>query len=215
MQKKLLFLMSLVAVIAFTSSVAIARSEKAQGNANNQSAQNDVDEVEENEEAEEVENEDDNDGRAQGRNKNKENRGQANAATHRSTVASFVQSLKEVADREGGIGNQVRIIAQQQNESKEKVAKEIEAVESRGKVKTFLLGTDYKNLGKLRSEMVQVKNQTEQLNRLAGGAENEESRNELRVQAQILKQEQINIQSFIDENENNFSLFGWVARLLQ
>jgi hypothetical protein len=213
MQKKLLFIVSLMAVTIITSSVAIARSEKAQGNANNQNTQNDVNGVEESEEIEEVENEDDNNGKAQG--KNKENKGRANAAEHRSTVATFVQSLKDVADREGGIGSQVRVIAQQQNESKEKVAGGIEAVENRGKVKTFLIGTDYKNLGKLRSEMVKVKNQTGQLNRLAEKAENEESRNELQSQAQVLQQEQINIQNFIDENEDNFSLFGWAVKLFQ
>lgn len=138
--------------------------------------------------------------------------GQANADAHRATVAIFVLSLKDVADEEKGIGNQVREIAQQQNEAKEKVAEEIEAVQKRSKVKTFFLGADHKNLGELRSEMVKAKAQTQQLENLAEKAENSENKAELQAQVQALEQEQIMIQEFITENEDQFSLFGWAFK---
>lgn len=147
--------------------------------------------------------------------KTKENKGQVNAESHRSTVANFVQSLLAVADREGGIGQQVRVIAQQQNDSKEKVVKSINKVEKRNKFKTFLIGTDYKNTGALRSEMVKTRNQIEQLKRLAEKAENEGDKTELQNQIQALEQEQANIDNFITQNEDKFSLFGWAVKLFQ
>jgi len=139
--------------------------------------------------------------------------GQVNAAEHRSTVANFVQSLLQIADREGGIGQQVRVIAQQQNDSDANTTKAIETIQSRSKIKTFLVGTDYKNLGALRSEMVQTRNRLEQLNRLMENVQNEGDKTELQNQIQTLEQEQTRIESFIKVQEGKFSLFGWFVKL--
>jgi len=141
------------------------------------------------------------------------NKGRINSAAHRSAVATFVQSLLAVADREGGIGQQVREIAQQQNDSKENAAEAIDKIEKRSKIKTFLLGTDYKNIGALRSEMVKTRNHIEQLTQLVDKAENEQNKTELQTQIQNLEQEQTDIHSFISQNENKFSLFGWATKL--
>lgn len=143
-----------------------------------------------------------------------DNQGQVNAESHRSAVAIYVQSLLNVADREGGIGEQVRIIAQEQNDSKEKSVEAINKIEKRSKLKTFLIGTDYKNLGALRSEMVKGRNSIEQLKRLVEKAKNEDSKTELNAQIQNLEKEQVLIENFIKENDDQFSLFGWVAKLL-
>ena len=148
-------------------------------------------------------------------NKGKINKDQASAASHRSWVKVFVQNLLSVADREGGIGEQVRVIAQEQNDSKEKVAGEIETVESRSKIKTFFFGTDYKNLGELRSDMVKTANQIERLRRLTEKAENPDNKSRLEAQTQALSREQTKIQKFITDNESRFSLFGWAVKLLQ
>jgi hypothetical protein len=145
----------------------------------------------------------------------KENKGQFNAESHRSAVATFVQSLSAVADREGGIGQEIRTIAQQQNDTKERASDLINAVENRNKVKTFFIGTSYKNLGELRSQMVQTRNRIEQLKRLAEKAENEGDKTELQNQIQALEQEQTNINNFITQNENKFSLFGWAVKLFR
>jgi len=147
---------------------------------------------------------------------NKEdNKGRLNAEIHRSTVANFVQNLLSVADREGGIGEQVRVIAQKQNDSDKTTTGAIGKIEKRSAIKTFLLGTDYKNIGALRSEMVKTRNQIGQLNRLIVDAESEQSKVELQTQIQYLEQEQTNIDSFISQNENKFSLFGWAIKLFQ
>jgi hypothetical protein len=147
--------------------------------------------------------------------KDKASKGQVTAESHRSTVATFVKSLLAVADREGGIGKEVRVIAQQQNDTKEKTAEEIKTVENRSKIKTFFLGSDFKNLGDLRSQMVQTRNQIAQLTRLAEKAENPESKTELQSQILTLSQEQASIDNFITQNEDKFSLFGWAVKLFQ
>lgn len=131
---------------------------------------------------------------------------------HRSTVANFVQTLLNVADREkGGIGEQVKVIAQEQN--KEQTADQIESIQMRNKIKTFLIGTNYKNVGQLRSEMVQARNRIAQLTRLMGQAKNQEDKTALQGQIQTMQQEATDIDAFLKANESKFSLFGWFVKL--
>jgi len=133
---------------------------------------------------------------------------------HRSTVANFVQTLLNVADREkGGIGEQVKVIAQEQEQNKEQTADQIESIQKRNKIKTFLIGTNYKNVGALRSEMVQVRNRVEQLTRLTEQAKNQEDKTSLQEQVQTMQQEATNIDAFLKANESKFSLFGWFVKL--
>jgi len=145
----------------------------------------------------------------------KVDKNKASFSSHQSAVAVFVQNLLSVADRESGIGEEVRIIAREQNESAEKILNEIKAVETRSKIKTFFIGSDYKNLGDLRSDMVKTDNQIEKLKRLAEKAENADNRSILNSQIESFSIEQAKIRTFITDNENRFSLFGWVVKLLQ
>lgn len=134
---------------------------------------------------------------------------------HRSAVANFVMGLENIANRETGIGQQVRTIAQQQNQSASTTMQVMEKVQTRSKVKTFFFGNDYKNLGTLRSEMVQTRNRLDQLNQLIENVQSEEEQVELQNQIQILEQEQVKIENFIEAEENKFSVFGWLVKMLQ
>lgn len=138
---------------------------------------------------------------------------QTNTEQHRSTVANFVKNLLQIADKEGGIGERVRIIAQQQNQSATTTIRAMEKIQTRSKVKTFFFGSDYKNLGALRSETVQTRNRLEELNRLMENVQNEGDKMELQSQIQTLEQEQIKIESFVKTQESKFSLFGWLVKL--
>jgi hypothetical protein len=208
-------ILTIVFVVALASSVsaqetAVAKSDKAQNQSNGQGknlnviATNDATQTTDTTATQEI-----------GKKDNKESKGQFNAELHRSAVATFVQGLLAVADREGGIGQEVKIIAAQQNETKDRASDLINAVENRNKVKTFFIGTSYKNLGELRSQMVQTRNQIDQLKRLADKAENDQDKAELQNQIQVLEQEQTKINNFITQNESKFSLFGWAVKLFR
>ncbi|GEM_PF-3184660 len=92
-------------------------------------------------------------------------------------------------------------------------AQEHQSVETRNKIKMFLIGTDYKNLGALRSELVHTRNRLEQLKRLMEQVENEEDRLQLQNQIQETEREQKRIRDFIKEQEGKFSLFGWLVKI--
>lgn len=139
--------------------------------------------------------------------------GQLNASEHRSAVANFVQALLKTASTTNGtIGEQVRVIAREQNHANTTTAEAIEKIQTRNKIKTFLIGSDYKNLGALRSEMVQTRNRIEQLNRVMA---KKATTTELQLQVQNLEQVQTKIENFIKAQEGKFSLFGWLVKLFK
>ncbi len=142
------------------------------------------------------------------------NGGDTNPDSHRSTVSTFVKNLLEVADREGGIGAEVRIIAKEQSDSQEKVSTALEEIKSKGTVSSFLFGADYKNIGVLRSEMVTTSNQIARLQALVEKTTDVTDKATLEVQIKLLQDEQVKIQAFINLYENNFSLFGWFVKMI-
>lgn len=152
------------------------------------------------------------------------NNGQVEAQEHRSVVANFVQALLRAADREdeieheneiekNKIGEQVRIVAQQQNQAEATTTEAITKIQNRSKIKIFLIGSDYKNLGALRSETVQTRNRIKQLTNLLDKVKNASSTAEITSQIQTLEQEQTKIDNFIKAQEGKFSLFGWLVKL--
>ena len=138
---------------------------------------------------------------------------QINTQQHQNTVTNFVQNLLQIANKENGIGVQVRTIAQEQNQSASTTIEAMERIQKRGQFKTFLIGTDYKNTGALRSEMVQTQNRLEQLNQLMENIQNIEDKIGLQNQVKTLEQEQVKIESFVKDQEGKFSLFGWLVKI--
>lgn len=207
-----LAVVTIFSLVVFAGKSAIAKAEQNQGQNqenHNTSTINGTSDEEENESVTSEENENENED-----NSTSSEKGQLNAEEHRSAVANFVQNLLKVASStEGGIGQQVRVIAQQQNDSEATTTQAIEKVQSRNKIKTFLFGSDYKNLGALRSEIVTTQNRINQLNRLLPNIQNATDTAEIQNQIQTLEQEQTKINNFIQTQESKFSLFGWLLKL--
>lgn len=137
-----------------------------------------------------------------------------NGAEHRSTVGAFMKNLLDVADREKGeVGEEIKAVAKEQDEAKDKVADAIDKIQKRGKIKTFLIGTDYRNMGELRSEMVKTRNQIEKLGRLIERAKSAENKTTLEEQVKTLQGAEQKIEDLLKANESKFSVFGWFVKL--
>jgi uncharacterized protein with beta-barrel porin domain len=137
------------------------------------------------------------------------------AEEHRSSVASFVQNLLDLSDKSTSttIGEQVREVAREQDDSEENVSKAIDAIKKRNKITTFFFGTDYKNVGQLRSEIAKTGNRIEKLSRLLEVIPTSTPSTSTIAEIANLKLEQIKLNTFITQNENVFSLFGWFVKL--
>lgn len=139
--------------------------------------------------------------------------GKLMSESHRSAVATFVKSILAVADREGGIGAEVRAVAQSQNDSASTTAEAIVKVSERSALRTFLIGHDYKNLGVLRSELATTSANIAKLKTLLDGATIPANRVELEAQIKVLETEWAKIEAFVETNESKFSVFGWLTKL--
>ncbi|MBU2110005.1 hypothetical protein KKB71_03615 [Patescibacteria group bacterium] len=134
---------------------------------------------------------------------------------HKSKVSNVVQELKDLAGKDQNIGEEVRVVAQEQEELNERATNAMEKVEARGGFKTFLIGTDYKNIGALRSEVVTTQNHIDRLTKAKERATDDSIKADLDAQIQALEEANTSALNFIQTNESKFSLFGWFVRLFQ
>jgi len=129
-------------------------------------------------------------------------------------AAAVAQALLHTSDRGGAVGKEVRDIAWEQAFSAERLSQAMQEVESRGTFKTILVGSDYKNLGQVRSEIVVVQNTIDRLEQAKAKATDATTVAELSTQIAALKATASSTQAFVDDNEGTFSLFGWLVKLL-
>ena len=132
---------------------------------------------------------------------------------HRNRVSEIVQELNKVADKDNKIGDEVKVVAQEEKDISEKVKEKMDKVEKRGGFKTFLIGSDYKNLGALRSDLVTTKNHIERLNKALERANSSTTQTELEAQIKDLTDTQTKAEAFAKSMEGKFSLFGWLLRM--
>ena len=137
----------------------------------------------------------------------------ASGESHRNAVAVFVKSLLNVANRDAGIGQEVRVIANEQNDSATTTVSAMNTVETRSGLKTLLVGSDYKTLGVIRSEMAKTSNRIDRLNAAIEKTTNPSVKAELEAQVEVLVDAQAKVEDFVEDHETSFSFFGWFTRL--
>jgi hypothetical protein len=153
-----------------------------------------------------------------GKNKNKESAKTENSRKYKENITKVVNKLDQVAKLEEEIGNtetsdEVQKVAETEEENVDNVANAIEAVESRSKWKTLLIGSDYKNLGQLRSNLIHITNSIRKLSANTEEVVEETNQTQLQQQLQALMNERTRIIDVIVANKEHFSLLGWVVKL--
>ncbi len=131
---------------------------------------------------------------------------------HRSFVSSFVHSLLQVADREGGIGAEVRSVAHDEEGSATTTESAMEKVDAKGGVATYFFGSDYKNLGVIRSELETTTKDMARLQALLASTTNATNKATLTAQIQALQTEKTKVDAYVTAHEDTFSLFGWFVK---
>lgn len=132
---------------------------------------------------------------------------------HRSVVADIVHSLTALADRDGGIGEEVRKVAQEQASSSEHISEAMARIEARSALMTFLFGADFRNIGELRSELATTQNHIEQLTKVKSEAVSADVKVGIDTQISALKKANADASAFVEAHADTFSIFGWFAKL--
>lgn len=135
------------------------------------------------------------------------------SSMHSSIVSHVVNELNKIAERDGGIGKELKDVAKEQNELKEKTVEAVKKIENRSGLKTFFMGTDYKNLGMLRSVTVTIDNHINRLMRAKERAINPATVADVEEEILLLQAEKTSLETFIKDNEDKFSIFGWFVKL--
>lgn len=138
--------------------------------------------------------------------------GDITSDSHRSTVSTFVHSLLSVAGRTGGIGQQVRVVAERQNMSASTTVEALAKVEERGSFKTFFFGTDYKSIDAIRNELATTTTVIDELKTLASKMSTSTEKETILKQVDVLEEEHSKLMNYVEEKENAFSLFGWFTK---
>jgi len=141
-----------------------------------------------------------------------QNNEQEMAVQRKSQVADAVQEMLQVAERNGGIGQQVRTIAQAQNQNQEKLETSLQKVQSRSGLAKFFVGPNYGEINSAKKILEQNREQIQQLNQIKNQLINWSDQQQLTEQTQLLEQANLEIENSLNASQKGFSLFGWLFR---
>lgn len=141
-------------------------------------------------------------------------RGQNNAIAEqrRSQVANAVQEMLQVADRSGGIGEQVRVVAQNQNQNQEKFESGLQKIQSRSGFAKFFIGPNYGEINNAQKILEQNREQIMQLDQIKNQLANQGDAQILTQQIQILEQINLQMENSLQNEQKGFSLLGWAFK---
>lgn len=131
----------------------------------------------------------------------------------RSQVANAVHQMLQVADRVGGIGQQVRVIAQSQQENHEEVEAKLEKIKERSGFAKFFIGPKYDEITKAKELIKQDKDKIKNLEDLESVLTNEEDKAKITEQIEVIKKAMTEVENIVGEEQKGFSLFGWLAKI--
>lgn len=137
----------------------------------------------------------------------------ATALQRRSQVANAVQSMLQVADRQGGIGQQVRVIAQNQNQNQQRLENSLDKLQRRDFLAKFFIGPNYGEIKSIQEILAQNREQIIQLNQIMTQLSNQGDKTTLQEQIKVLEQANLEIENSLQNNQKGFSLFGWLFKI--
>ena len=136
----------------------------------------------------------------------------ATAREYMSNVAAAVEQLLVNREEKGGIGQEVREIAQQQKQVQVETRQQLEKIEARQGFLKKLIGPNFKAIRNMRQHLAQNQLRIERLEQL---------KNQLSIQTednvdqiiQALKEQGQALQEQITAEEHTKSIFGWLFKL--
>jgi len=141
-----------------------------------------------------------------------QNRSQ-NALENMSEVAKQVQQLLQLKTT-GGIGQQVRLIAQEQNQAQTQIKNQIKTLDAKGKIARLLSGTNLNAVNSLKIQLEQNQLRITQLEQLQNQLSGQEDVTMVQETIQALVEQNISLQERITKELQTKSLFGWLFMLL-
>ena len=126
-----------------------------------------------------------------------------------SSVLINQKSKEELVEEE--VKEEFQNLTEKINYSMGRIETAVKALENKNRLGTFLIGN---NLGILKFQLVQIKDQAYLLETLNKKTEDGDLKIKIDKQVKLLQEEQERVVNFILERESKFSLFGWFRTML-
>lgn len=127
-------------------------------------------------------------------------------------MASTTEKLSVLSTRLTKLGVDIKASVSAQASSSLVITSAMTKVEARSAFKTFLLGSDYKNLGELVSEAAKTTSRINQIENQISKMASTSDKTALVASLAELKTQAATIEQYVKDNEGKFSLFGWLAK---
>jgi|GEM_PF-1941390 hypothetical protein len=134
-------------------------------------------------------------------------------SNRRSRVAIAVSELLKVADRTGGIGEKIRVIAQNQNEIQEKAENSLSEVKKRSGFTKFFIGPNYKKINEVKAQLEIHKKRIKELKEIKEQVQHMDGEL-IQEQIKIMEGVTTELEESISSEKKGFSLFGWLNRII-
>ena len=135
------------------------------------------------------------------------------AREHMSIVAQKLEQLLSTKEEKGGIGQQVREIAQQQKQVQEEARQQLEKIEARQGFLKKLIGPNFKAIRNVRQHLEQNQLRIERLEQLKDQLSIQTDEDNVDQAIQALEEQGQVLQEQISVEEHTKSVFGWLFRL--
>lgn len=131
-------------------------------------------------------------------------------------LENAIRKFKRLRERINNpdVGNQIQNMVEETERFQERSNQALSNFQARPGFLKFLIGPDYKNAGKLRSELVRLQSKVQEMTQLRNALEDEEDIQEVDEVINDLNEEIEIRQSELNEELSGFSLFGWLSKLL-
>lgn len=130
-----------------------------------------------------------------------------------SVVANVVQEIVKVAERNGGVGQEIKTIAQAQVQNQGKLETSLQKVQSRSGFTKFFVGPNYRGINNSKKLLEQNREQIKQLDEIQNQITNKNDKQKLTKQVQLLEQANQEMETSLNEAKKGFSLFGWAFKV--
>jgi hypothetical protein len=134
------------------------------------------------------------------------------AIEHMSAVAQKVEELLTTKTIQGGIGQEVKTVAQEQKKAQDQIETELEKVDGRGGLLKILIGPDYKAIKNIQQVMEQNQLRIQTLLQLQTQLSNQGDISQVQETIQALIEQNTALQDRISVEEQSGSLLGWMFK---
>lgn len=128
-------------------------------------------------------------------------------------VSDQVHELIETVGAKGGIGQQVKEIAQSQTKLQEEIVSDVSNLNSRGTMAKFLIGSDKKLIKSMEQNMEQNRLMIQQLEELKLQTKNTGDLKQIQETIELMTYQNTSLQNKIDKESKTNGMFGWLIAL--